>query len=84
MANTATRSILLTGASGRIGTAFYDEFKGHYRFHLADRVESLLSRALSDGDTRSVLDVADFGQCLAACEGIDTVVHLAADPSPEG
>jgi nucleoside-diphosphate-sugar epimerase len=29
------------------------------------------------------LDVADLGQCRVACEGIDVVVHLAADPSPE-
>ena len=29
------------------------------------------------------LDIADADACHAACSGIDTVVHLAADPSPE-
>ena len=30
-----------------------------------------------------LLDVADLKQCRAACEGIDVVVHLAADPWPD-
>jgi nucleoside-diphosphate-sugar epimerase len=29
------------------------------------------------------LDIADAEACAAACQGIDTVIHLAADPSPE-
>jgi nucleoside-diphosphate-sugar epimerase len=29
------------------------------------------------------LDIADLEGCRTACAGIDTVVHLAADPSPE-
>ena len=27
-------------------------------------------------------DCADYGQMLAACTGVDVVVHLAADPNP--
>ena len=83
MATAATRSILVTGAAGRIGTALFEELQGHYRFLLTDRAESRLGRALADGDTELALDVADFAQCLTACAGIDTVLHLAADPSPE-
>lgn len=29
------------------------------------------------------LDITDMEACRTACAGIDTVVHLAADPSPE-
>jgi hypothetical protein len=32
---------------------------------------------------RIVLDVADLNAVRGACAGIDPVVHLAADPSPE-
>ncbi|MGD9714601.1 MAG: NAD-dependent epimerase/dehydratase family protein [Thermomicrobiales bacterium] len=83
MATDEKRSILLTGAAGRIGTAFYDEFRDDYRFHLTDRDEGLLSRPLAPEDSAAVINIADFSACAAACAGIDTVVHLAADPSPE-
>jgi nucleoside-diphosphate-sugar epimerase len=36
-----------------------------------------------DGHEVVWLDVADAAACAAACAGIDTVVHLAADPEPE-
>ena len=29
------------------------------------------------------LDVSDLDQCRSACNDIDTVIHLAAEPSPE-
>jgi NAD+ dependent glucose-6-phosphate dehydrogenase len=73
--------ILLTGAAGRIGTAFYAEVVGRHRFRLADRVtDGLVPR---DGDEVVSLDVADVDGCHAACAGIDSVIHLAADPRPE-
>ena len=28
------------------------------------------------------IDISEYSQMLKACEGIDTIVHLAADPSP--
>jgi nucleoside-diphosphate-sugar epimerase len=77
------RTILLTGAAGRIGTAFYAECRGSYRFRLADKSPELLNRTRESGDEAVVLDIADFSQCADACQGIETVVHLAADPSPE-
>jgi nucleoside-diphosphate-sugar epimerase len=77
------RFILLTGAAGRIGSAFRRAHGERYRFRLAD----LRSDGLDDtpGERHEVirLDVADPAACAAACAGVDTVVHLAADPSPE-
>jgi nucleoside-diphosphate-sugar epimerase len=61
------KKVLLTGAAGRIGTAFREYAGSRYRLRLADRD----SAALGNGGGHEV-----------ACDGIDTVIHLAADPSP--
>jgi nucleoside-diphosphate-sugar epimerase len=73
--------ILLTGAAGRIGTAFFAETANRYRFRLADRDIDSLTAA----DRHEVVrhDIADLDACRAACAGMDAVVHLAADPSPQ-
>jgi nucleoside-diphosphate-sugar epimerase len=73
--------LLLTGAAGRIGTAFFAATFDIYHFRLADRsVDDLEASANHDV---MALDVSNLEQCRAACEGIDVVVHLAADASPE-
>jgi len=73
--------LLVTGAAGRIGTAFYAEMADRYWFRLADRN---LSPITPEDDHEVIqLDIADLEACRVACEGIDTVLHLAADPSPE-
>jgi nucleoside-diphosphate-sugar epimerase len=75
---TPTR-ILLTGAGGRIGSAFRAYAANRYWLRLADRDASKL------GDPRGhevfALDAADPQACQAACAGMDVVIHLAADPS---
>jgi nucleoside-diphosphate-sugar epimerase len=73
--------VLLTGAAGRIGSAFVAETAGRYRSRLADRDISAL--AGNEGKEVVRLDVADLDACRSACAGMDAVVHLAADPSPE-
>ncbi len=77
------RFILLTGAAGRIGTAFRQAHGENYRFRLADLVLDRLAETPGDGHEIRTLDVTDADACAAACSGIDTVIHLAADPSPE-
>ena len=73
--------LLITGAAGRIGSAFYEATGDRYWVRLADlTTENLRPR---DGHEMIAHDVADLGQCRAACAGIDVVLHLAADPSPE-
>ena len=83
MSAVARRFILLTGAAGRIGTAFRQAHGEHYRFRLADQHTEGLSDTLGDGHEIVGLDIADAAACAHACAGIDTVIHLAADPSPE-
>jgi len=79
-----TGKILLTGASGKIGTAFYAHALDRYAFRLADRSPDNVRRLAGGRQDHDViaLDIADLAACQQACRGIDTVVHLAADPSP--
>jgi nucleoside-diphosphate-sugar epimerase len=77
------RFVLLTGAAGRIGSAFRGAHGERYRFRLADLNIDGLAETPGEGHEIVRLDVADAASCAAACVGIDTVVHLAADPSPE-
>lgn len=80
---TDPRLVLLTGAAGRIGSAFFAAHGADYRFRLADRSAEGLEALFSVGHEVVLLDVADAEACEAACAGVDTVMHLAADPSPE-
>jgi nucleoside-diphosphate-sugar epimerase len=76
------RKLLITGASGRIGT-----FLTH---HLLDHLDESYTLVLSDvrvPEERSGFpfiqaDVSDLDAMRVLCHGIDTVIHLAADPSP--
>ncbi len=77
------RFVLLTGAAGRIGSAFREAHGDRFRFRLADLNTGGLAETPDEGHEVVRLDVADAAACAAACAGIDTVVHLAADPSPE-
>ncbi len=74
------KRVLLTGAAGRVGTAFRAYYGDQYWLRLADRqVEQL-----TDIGTQEVIqaDVADLAACQELCRDIDMVIHLAADPSP--
>ncbi len=77
------RFVLITGAAGRIGTAFREAHGERYRFRLADLHTDALADTPGANHEIVCLDVADADACREACAGIDTVVHLAADPSPE-
>lgn len=80
---TPQRLILLTGAAGRIGSAFFTAHRNDYRFRLADHSAEGLAALPRAGHETVLLDVADAEACAEACSGVDTVIHLAADPSPE-
>lgn len=74
------KRLLLTGAAGRIGTAFRQLTEQQYAFRLVDRP----GVPIADAGTQEVVatDLADLAACQAVCQGMDLVVHLAADPSP--
>jgi nucleoside-diphosphate-sugar epimerase len=83
MVEAAPRFVLLTGAAGRIGSAFREATGERYYFRLADMRTEKLDQTPGNGHEVMQLDISDAAACTAACAGVDTVVHLAADPSPE-
>jgi len=72
--------VLVTGAAGRIGSAFVNELQDLYDFRLADKTDRV--HQLLPGVEALVLNVADPDACRHAVQDIDVVLHLAADPNP--
>ena len=74
----ARKRVLITGAAGFIGSYIRETFDDRYTMRLADIAE------IENPHGHEVLkaDIADLDQMQRACEGMDTVVHLAADRSP--
>ncbi|MTV25563.1 NAD(P)-dependent oxidoreductase [Nitriliruptoraceae bacterium ZYF776] len=70
-----TRRVLVTGAAGGIG----------HRFVRSDEAADLelVATDVVPGAELQPLDVTDPAACRAAVAGVDAVLHLAADPSPE-
>src|SRR5215213_4427759 len=83
MGESQRRFVLLTGAAGRIGTAFRKAHGEQFRFRLADLDTGTLADTPGANHEIVRLDIADADACREACAGVDTVIHLAADPSPE-
>lgn len=77
------RPVLVTGAAGRIGAYFAEHSHERYALRLMV-LESELATADRLRPYGEVVtgDITDFAQMQAVCAGIDTVVHLAATPSP--
>ena len=69
--------VLVTGAAGILGTAFWNSRHGAFSLRLADLHTSSLAQAPCPV---LQLDVSDFDACLAACADIDVVLHLAGVP----
>jgi nucleoside-diphosphate-sugar epimerase len=77
------RKVLVTGAAGNIGS--------YFAIHSSDRYDlRLMAYDLDDPDVQSLKDhgeviqgdITDLHSIRQACEGIDTVIHLAGNPSP--
>lgn len=75
------KRILLTGAAGRIGSAFYAAAKGRYQFTLCDLNEPTF--VIDDTDVFEAADLTSASQCARLAEGQDAIVHLAGVPRPE-
>lgn len=73
--------ILITGASGFIGSnmiKFLKE-KGHYVRAVGRKFNNGRSEMYKYADEIVALDLREFKSCVLACEGMDYVIHLAAD-----
>ena len=74
-------TVLVTGAAGTIGSRFSRTIAPRFRLRLADLAPDGLPAI--PGTESIHLDVRDAASCARACEGVDVVVHLAADPSTD-
>ena len=74
----ARKRVLITGAAGFIGSYIRQNYGDRYIMRLADIAEI----EIRSGHEVMKADIADLDQMQRACEGMDTVVHLAADRSP--
>jgi nucleoside-diphosphate-sugar epimerase len=86
--------VLLTGASGLVGSILRKEWGDRYWLRLADIRDLDVGTTSTVGDAVEIiplrpefeefvrLDTSDLQQFVDACRGIDVVVHLAADASP--
>ncbi len=79
---TASRRVLVTGAAGNIGSFFAEHTHNRYDLRLMVQEMDDDARALQAYGEVVVGDLGDLETLKDLCAGIDTVLHLAADPSP--
>jgi NAD(P)-dependent dehydrogenase (short-subunit alcohol dehydrogenase family) len=81
--NSATnRRVLVTGANGRIGSYFAEHSHGRYELRLMVQEMDDAARALEAYGEVVVGELSDLERLKRLCAGVDTVLHLAADPNP--
>jgi uronate dehydrogenase len=75
------KTILITGAVGRIGTFLRAELAGKYRLRLSDLKPI---RGLRKGETFVRADMANASNMLRVTKGVDAVLHLGGQTSGGG
>ncbi len=75
--------ILITGGCGKIGSYFARYAADRYHIRVADKVAWDAEEQGTLSAESIVTDLQDIAACRKACEGIDIVIHLAADANPE-
>jgi nucleoside-diphosphate-sugar epimerase len=77
----APRRVLVTGAAGNIGSYFAEHSHQNYDLRLMVLETDDASKIEGFGEIVTG-DLLDLDRLKELCNGIDTVLHLAADPSP--
>jgi nucleoside-diphosphate-sugar epimerase len=75
--------ILITGGCGKIGSYFARFAADRYAIRMADKIAWDAEKLGPLAGESLVVDLQSLEGCRTACTGIDMVIHLAADPSPE-
>lgn len=73
------KKVLITGASGDIGSMLRSHWGDRYQLRLMD-IRPVENLAAHEEFVES--NIVEYEQFLKACQGMDVVVHLAADRSP--
>nr|WP_321303244.1 NAD(P)-dependent oxidoreductase [uncultured Trichococcus sp.] len=76
-------TIMITGASGSIGRVLVDHLKKRYELTLVDVHFDDVEPSLLEGTIVKELDLTVVGNWDGLLEGIDYVIHLAGNPSPD-
>lgn len=76
------RKVLVTGAAGNIGSYFAEHCSERYDLRLMVRDQDKEVDAIRVYGEVVVADLADLDRLKEICAGIDTVLHLAGNPSP--
>jgi uronate dehydrogenase len=73
----AVGKILINGATGRIGRCLWEAFRGQYDLRLSSRrpIEG------AEGIESVIGEISDRDAMLRASEGVETLIHMAANPS---
>ena len=74
------RRILITGARGRIGTCLTEGLKDRYELRLHNRTPETDPAGFDHVHG----DLADYDAVRPMLDGVDTVLHMAANPSVQG
>ncbi len=77
----ARRRVLVTGGGGRIGSYFAEHSHDRYDLRLMVQHEDEGSAVQQFGELVTG-DLGDLDRMKEICGGVDTVLHLAANPSP--
>jgi UDP-glucose 4-epimerase len=77
-----TRRVLVTGAAGNIGSYFAEHARDRYQLRLMVRQSDEGIDAIRPFGEVVYGELADLDTLKRHCQGIDTVVHLAANPGP--
>jgi uronate dehydrogenase len=75
--------LLITGGCGKIGSYFARSAATRYAIRVADKVAWDTEKRGPLAGESLVVDLQSPEACRKACQGIDMVIHLAADPSPK-
>jgi UDP-glucose 4-epimerase len=75
------RAVLVTGASGNIGSYFAEQSHSRYKLRLMVR-DKEEGESLAEFGEVVVGDLGDLDVLKKLCAGVDTVLHLAATASP--
>jgi uronate dehydrogenase len=77
------RKVLITGAAGRIGTKVIPLLTQSFDLLLADNNIEKLKGLAEKGYATTSLDILNQEECIKVCNEIDTIIHLAGNPSPK-
>src|SRR5690349_11681852 len=77
------RKVRVTGAAGNIGAYFSEHSSGRYDLRLMVHEIDDDARKIETFGELVTGDVTRLDDMKKQCQGVDTVLHLAANPSPE-